>query len=453
VRDNTAAPLPPRAARGFSLLAEEYAEAGYATAAFVASSVLDPRYGLDAGFEEYRHPAPAPPGDPTFPSRDASEQIELFRRWFEARDPSRPYFAWVHLWEPHAPYRPYAGDERRAGTDGDRDAPPVLYRGEVRKADAAVEALLGRIDRQDTVVVVTADHGESLGEHGESTHGYLCYGATMDVPLVLAGPGIAPGRRDDRVAVLEDLAPTLRRLSRLPPREGDGVDLRGRREPRVVAGESLYAYRLYTWAQQSCAFDGRYSLVDGGARVELFDRDRDPAERTPLADPASLAAYERLDRAIRAYQAPGAARQQGPAYSPAGTPYGSLRREEGDFLPPAVNRRLPDVRDNLPTVGSLNRLRAAIAGRDRALVGALLPQVVRLEVEDEGNPALSLALGRALLLVLERPAEAARALERAVERGYRSKEALRLLEGAYRAAGDEDNAARVAREMASRPGK
>jgi hypothetical protein len=208
----------------------------------------------------------------------------------------------------------------------------------------------------------------------------------------------------------------------------------------VVVGESLYAHRQFGWAQQAVAFDGRRSLVDGGPRLELFHLAGDPGETNALSDPASRPEYERLDRAIRAYQASG----EGPVGTPyaaktpysagtpyaAGSPYGSQRISSNAFLRPADNRRLRDVRKSLPTSDFLSRFRAAVAVGDKALLLKLRPELERLERADPSNPAFPFALGRALLFVLEDPSAAAGALERAFENGYRSLEAEALLERA-----------------------
>jgi len=440
IRDNTAVPLADASARGFPLLAEEFQGAGYATAAFVASAVLDPRYGLDAGFEAYRHPSPRP-GVPGFPARDASEQVDRARAWLAARRKDRPYFLWVHLWEPHAPYRPYAGDPRRSSGSVEDDPAAERYRGEVCKADWAVEELLKSVDAEDTIVVVTSDHGESLGAHDESTHGFLCYGVTLDVPLVLAGPGISV-REDAGLRALADIAPTLRRLCRLPTQPGDGLDLFSEADGRVVVSESLYANRVYGWAQQTAATDGAFSLVVGGPRLELFSLFSDPSEREPIADPERPEAYERLDRPLRAHQRITPGGSAGDPLSPAHTPYGAMRRSGTLFLEAAENRRLPDVRARLiPTLRALNSLDAAIARGQEALVRRFLPEVARLEAADPANPALPFARGRAELLVLKSPAEAARLLRRACDLGYDSADALKLLESAYAAAGDAEGLA------------
>ncbi|MHC4932275.1 MAG: hypothetical protein ACYTGV_08810, partial [Planctomycetota bacterium] len=206
---------------------------------------------------------------------------------------------------------------------------------------------------------------------------------------------------------------------------------------------SLYAHRQFGWAQQAVAFDGGHSLVDGGPRLELFDLAADPGEKEPLAGPEARPEYERLDRAIRAYQAAGEGRDASPystqspyaAKSPyaagtpyaAGSPYGSQRMRANAFLRPADNRRLRDVRASLPTSAFLGRFRAAVAAGDRTLLLKLRPELERLEALDQANPALPFALGRALLFVLDDPTGAASALERAFERGYRSPEAEALL--------------------------
>ncbi len=438
IRDNTAPRLPDRAARGYALLAESFADAGYDTAAFVAASVLDKRYGLDAGFHEYHQPGGTRAGAPSFSWFRAATQLRRFRQWFNARPTDRPFFAWVHLWDPHAPYRPHPGDPRRPYATEAHQPAAQRYRGEVRRVDAAVERLLARIDADTTIVVVTADHGESLGEHGEDTHGYVAYGATMDVPLLLAGPGIEHGARGDPVS-LEDVAPTLRRLADLPEQASDGFDLLeskgGAGAGRVVCGESLYANRLYAWAQQSVATDGRFSLVDGGRRLELFDCRADPGETAPLANLEEHAAFERLDRALRRYRAmvpgrAGAANEAGSDIGLAGSPspYGSIRRAQSEFLKAAQNRTLRDVPGGFADIKLLARMDGAIAARAAALVEGLLPAVMELRRRDRTNPAPCLAQGRALCLVLRRRREAVEALREAIRRGYDSPPVRKLLE-------------------------
>jgi arylsulfatase A-like enzyme len=443
LRDNTARPLAPRDTRGFHLIPEQFQDRGFVTAAFVGSAVLDPRYKLDAGFDVYRHPAPPKQGALVWDTLDASEQVKRFLDWHGSRPKDRHWFAWVHLWDPHDPYRPYAGDARRAGT-AETDPAGERYRGEVRRADAALEAILAGIDLEKTVVVVCSDHGESLGAHDERTHGYLCYGATMNVPLIVAGPGIESGE-DATPCTLEDLAPTLREICGLAAKPGDGRDLFDEEQTadRVVAGESLYAYRLFVWAQQQVAFDGRYSLVDGGPSLELFDLTEDPGETRPVADPQRHPAFERLDRTLMEYRSADGREEEGGALTPYGTPYGSKRIAGNALLPVAENRALRAVRPGLATVELLDRFRGLIGMRHAGAVRALLPEISEAERADPSNPALALHRGRALLLVLSEPQRAAEALERARALGYDDPDVWRLLLRAYESAGDSDAASSI----------
>jgi len=450
-RDNTAPPLPRD--RGFPLLAEEFREAGYATAAFVAASVLDRRYGLDAGFEVYEAPDPPAPGRTEFATLDAEEQVARVRRWLENESSGKPRFVWIHLWDPHAPYRPYGGDPLRPVATKDDDPPADRYRGECRRADAALGAIVELFDESRTLFVVTSDHGEALGEHGEEAHGFLVYGATMDVPLVIAGPGVPEGGAVPAPSTLLDVAPTLRSYAGLPAQPSGGVSLLDPPVRRVVVGESLYGNRLYGWAQQSVATDGRFTLLDGGRRLELFDRKGDPRELRPHADPASHAAYNRLDRALLDYQQR-APRLEGDPAAVAGTPYGALRRPVSAFLPRAENRDLPDVAASLPVDRLVNRMRAAIAARSPPVVERLLGRLEDLGREDPGNPALPLERGRGLLFVLHRYDEAVSALREAKRRGYRSRDLDRLIalarsESALQA-GDREEALKILKEAAAK---
>jgi len=453
IRDNTAAPLPSADKRRYSTLAEEYRAAGYRTAAFVASAVLDKRFGLDAGFDHYAAPPAPEPGKPRFGTLDGAEQVARLKKWLEEHPSGKPRFVWIHLWEPHEPYRPYPGDPVRPKATTASDTPEERYWGECRRADRYLGEILHLFDADRTITVVTSDHGEGLREHGEKSHGFLTYGSTMDIPLVLAGPGVPVGSQTSPSSLL-DIAPTLRSLSGLEPRPGGGESLLRKPASRVVIGESLYGNRVHNWAQQSVASDERYSLIDAGSSQQLFDREKDPRETTPLADAASHPAYERLDRALLAYQqrkpvkrSKGAQSAGGPYYGGAyyggyygATPYGTVRTGVGQFLSRAENSKLTVAETALPADEWISRMRAAIDARQGPVVQRLIGQIEELERKYPQDPAPSLARGRALLFVLNRPEEAAGALQEARRRGYRSPALNRLIAvaeaAAAQAAGD-----------------
>ena len=180
VRDNAGFRFP----RELATLPRLLQPLGYATGAFVSAFALDSRFGLDRGFDVYEDSFgdAAEAGRFQLPERCGRDTVRLAREWIARQ--RGPWFAWVHLYDPHAPYRP-----AEPFASAFRDAP---YLGEVAAADEALRTLLepllarGRDGR--TIVVLTADHGESLGEHGEATHGLFAYEATLRVPLVIYAP-------------------------------------------------------------------------------------------------------------------------------------------------------------------------------------------------------------------------------------------------------------------------
>lgn len=189
-----------------STLAETLESAGYRTAAFVSSAMLDHRHGLDRGFALYDDKLQLPGGPPRPHERRGDLTVDRALEWIAAQQ--EPWFAWVHLYDPHAPYE----------APGGRTEPPrEAYLDEVAFADAQLARLLdaATAPARDVLIVVTSDHGEGLGEHGEETHGLLLYESTMHVPLLIARSGgdeagfpEAGGRRDDVVGLL-DITPTL----------------------------------------------------------------------------------------------------------------------------------------------------------------------------------------------------------------------------------------------------
>ena len=204
-------------------LATVLGTAGYRSGAFVGAFVLDARYGLSRGFDHYddRYPQSGRSSF-AYAERRGADVVQAAGDWILAAPPQTPWLAWVHLFDPHAPYE--APIEYRAGR-----AP---YDAEVAYADAMIGRLIERLraghalDR--TLIVITADHGESLGDHGETTHGLFAYDATLAVPLILTGTGLLPGVVEG-TAGHADILPTLCDLLGVaPPRDARRSLARGR---------------------------------------------------------------------------------------------------------------------------------------------------------------------------------------------------------------------------------
>ncbi|HEV8436219.1 MAG TPA: tetratricopeptide repeat protein, partial [Thermoanaerobaculia bacterium] len=240
----------------------------YRTGAFVSSFVLDHRFGLQRGFEKYDDEIP----------RDATAEantLEAERRgdvtvdralaWLHESS-TRQWFAWVHLYDAHAPYAPPAPY-------------PQTYDGEIAFVDAQVGRLLGAIDRKNTIVLVVGDHGESLGEHGELTHGLLVYEATLHVPMLLAAPDADPHEVRTPVSSI-DIAPTLAQLAGLKLSRADGValPLKGEPETKDLYAESQYP-TTFGWSALSAIRRGASKLI---SNRELYDLQRDPNEKSNI---------------------------------------------------------------------------------------------------------------------------------------------------------------------------
>ena len=199
IRDNVAPPL-----RGdVPLLGERFQHDGFATAAFIGSVVLDRQSGLARGFDQYFDELP-----PGADRRSGDEVVAQAVDWMKGKP---KFFAWVHLYDPHAPYVPPG---RYATEYADRP-----YDGTVAWCDELIGRLVGALRQQgaldNTLLVVTSDHGEALGDHGEDVHGYFVYEATLHVPLIFRGPGVRAGTRLEGVARTVDLFPTIVELARL----------------------------------------------------------------------------------------------------------------------------------------------------------------------------------------------------------------------------------------------
>jgi choline-sulfatase len=273
VRDNGTYVFPEDRPTLATLLRDQ----GYATGAFVAAYVLDRRFGLARGFSTYDDAIQRQESGPSvLESERSCDVVGASAQAWIAQQPG-PFFAWVHFYDPHAPYAPPAPERERW--------PDRPYEAEVAHADACfgrlVEAARARVGER-LVVAALSDHGEGLGDHGEKTHGFFVYQATLRVPLLVSGPGVAPGPRRDGIARTVDIAPTLLRLLGLSvPTDLDGGDLLASGAPRESYAETHYP-RSLGWAPLHSFRVGDLKYIDA-PRPELYDLARDPGERHDLA--------------------------------------------------------------------------------------------------------------------------------------------------------------------------
>ena len=384
-RANTLTALPDDALT----LAEMAQEGGVSTAAFVAASVLDRSLGIAQGFEAYDQPPRPQQISVTthFPERPANEVLEAATTWLAARDRGRPFFLWVHFFDPHFPYAPPQDAKMQAGGQP--------YLGEVAFMDRAVGDLMRALesdgDPGETFVVVVGDHGEDLGQHGESSHGALCYDSTIRVPLILRYPdGYRAGERSAEPVSVVDVFPTVAEALGLDPAEDvDGLSLYRREVPdgRGVYFESLDGFIKYGWSPIFgwADADGKYLH---GATAELYDVANDLLETRDLA--GSTALPERYPVALREVAAMERLEAAGPVDPELVESLKSLGYVGGvgdpsELPEPLEPTDLPDARDRLWELAHVSTaLERGEQGRfDEGI--ALLREVVA------GNPRNSVA--------------------------------------------------------------
>lgn len=299
VQDFTGQPLGSQ----FRSVAQAFQKAGYSTGAVVSAFVLDRSWGLARGFDYYDDAFSAK----TFEQKDAGlvdrragESVAHAISWLK-KTPRRPFFLWLHLYDPHSPYdppEPYRTEYK--------DYP---YDGEIAYADHELAGLMTWLKQNrlydSSLVVMLSDHGESLGEHGEDEHGFFVYNSTVHVPLIVkppAGSGIPAGRKSEPVETSE-VAPTLLQLAGLkdaiqsqfqsPPlleaKAGSTLGVNTTRSSPAYS-ETFYPFSSFGWSPLHALESQRFHFIDA-PKPELYDLADDPGEMKNIAaeQPATLA--------------------------------------------------------------------------------------------------------------------------------------------------------------------
>jgi len=364
---------------------------GWDTAAFLASRVLDRRFGLDRGFDVYDDRMAAEAlGEYGYPERDAEAVTDAALDWLAARKPAagsrtgdgatakaaRPFLLWVHYYDPHAPYQPPAP----AGSSDE-----ARYRGEIAYMDAQIARLLAALP-PEVLVAAVGDHGEALGEHGERAHGIFLYQASLHVPLIVAGPGVPAGSEIAETVSARRIAPTLLRLAGAAPPPGmppplPGLPGLGEPPPaEAVYSETRMPLSAYGWSPLEALTAGSWRLIVA-PRPELYDLGGDPGESANRIDDRRPVA-RRLRDELAARKEGFAARPAAPAppdpeleaalrslgYAAGGRAAG----ERGDGI---------DPKDGIALLDELARAKELLAAGRAAEAAAMLEKLV------ERNPS------------------------------------------------------------------
>jgi arylsulfatase A-like enzyme/tetratricopeptide (TPR) repeat protein len=435
VRDNSGFVLPDRVPTLATLLKK----AGYSTAAFVAAYPLGSRFGLNQGFDVYddSFPRGSNPDSFVIAERRGDQVVSAARAWWDGQKGKRR-FLWVHLYDPHTAYDP---PEPFASRYRDN-----LYLGEVAATDSFLAPLLNPfLDGRESpaLVVLTSDHGESLGEHGELTHGLFAYEPTLKVPLVVWGPGVEPGR-NGRAARHVDVVPTVLSFLDLEAPQGlPGTSLLAPASQSTSYFEALSTSLNRGWAPLRGMLGEGRKFIDLPL-PELYDLPRDPKEEKNLFAQERRAAH--------------ALREVLPRESVWPPPKGAVSPEE--------EARLRSLGYSAGSAGAKSAYTAAddpktLVGVDRKLhqvvdaysrghyeEAAGLAREVVAERPDlpEAYEHLSLALRQ-----LERDGEAIEALQGALGRGLDRESIRRQLGLALAEAGRSAEAVAVLEPLASSP--
>lgn len=422
IRDNGAYHLDP----SIPVLAEQLKTSGYQTGAFVSAFVLARQFGLNRGFDAY--------DDALVGERSGLRTNQAALRWVERLDGERPYFLWMHYYEPHAPYQPPARFRALPGLSP--------YAQEVAAADAAAGELLAALRARGRLkhaaVVCVGDHGEGLGDHGEDEHGIFLYDEAVRVPFLLNLPREAGPRAVASSVSLIDVAPTLLDLAGLPALpDVEGASL------MPCAHGAAFAARKAEYCETYCPeFNYDHSALQAlrtsrwkyirAPEPELYDLARDPEERRDLhaeAPDTARAIARQLDRYLASVTAPSseAAELSGEDLER----LQSLGYVSGGRPSQPVRRALPDPKAMIPVLRDF-------AAAKEALYAERLPEAVegfrKVLARSPENVVAALNLGKCLTR-LQRPGEAVEVLSRAGSLAPENTTLAAELGEAYRLAG------------------
>lgn len=377
VRDNGGFVVSPR----LETMAESFKAAGYRTAAFVSAYVLDSKWGLNQGFDYYFDRFDLGRFEKISlgeVQRRAEETIDEVLAWLE-KNKSQKFFAWVHLYDPHTPYEP---PEPFKSQYSDRP-----YLGEIAYTDSQLARFWNYLEKEKLLdnlfLILASDHGESLGEHGETTHGFFVYQEAIHVPLIFVTPFERfKGKTYSGVVTLADMMPTVLEMVGLNiPTEVQGQSLlryfdgRKKAEDRMAYSETFYPRYHYGWSELRSLQNNRYKLILAPV-PELYDLKSDPDEQKNLVY-LEKKVYDQLTRLAEEFE-----KKAGEKAIEAD--FASVDEETreklaalgylGSFVDPArlSGKKLADPKDKINIFNEISRAReTGMAGRFEEAISAL----------------------------------------------------------------------------------
>lgn len=348
-------------------LAEILRAAGYQAAAFVGGFTMDSRFGLDQGFDTYDCRFTGKEGKAFYSERKADEVSRSALAWLETHA-GKPFFLFLHYFDPHAPYTPPPAYAASSSADD-------LYAGEIAYVDHCIGQVLDRLRSlgayDNTLLIITGDHGESLGEHGEPSHTFFIYQSVLHVPLIIRAPMAGRGLRVDGAVSLVDIVPTVVDLIGLKTPPGvQGLSLRrslkGSSRPGRVGSDLVRPGPIYSESLYPSTFgcgplqgivDGKWKFIRA-PKPELYDLSRDPGELSNIIGQEPQVAQQlrsRLDAMLREMGSAASGRARSMADLEAAKRLQSLGYVSGGLTPDAAfDPAREDPKDFLPTYNRIH---------------------------------------------------------------------------------------------------
>ncbi|PWT92774.1 MAG: hypothetical protein C5B54_03005 [Acidobacteria bacterium] len=421
-----------RAPDSLNLISEIAKENGFATAAIIGGFPLTAQFGLNQGFDLYDDhfsQAPSPAGTFSYSERNA-EQVRLAAQtWIQQQ--KHPFFIWMHFFDPHHPYLEH----------GMQNVAP--YQQEVLYVDQQLKLFFDFLKQnkldQDALVVITADHGEAFGEHGEVSHSLFVYNTTLRIPLLIHGPGLAPGRRTQIVRII-DLAPTILDFMQWKPKSGfDGVTLSNvlkqtNWKPVDAYAESFAPAIDFGWSPLRSIQDAKGKYIEATHR-EFYDLNHDPEEKENRIKTAAFREYEQKLHRL--------------GQTPSVTPTHTLTPEDRDRLesfgyfssaPTKFTKDAPDPKDKVAIAREIAEL---------SMSPSTLPEkahaYAKIVQQDPSNPLLLLRYAE-ILLKMKQYKEAEQTFQHVLDLEYPSAAAYNGLATVYFSRNDLNRAQQMLKQ-------